>query len=168
MINTNQYHRHRFDDVRGYLHHRSPYLLVSDINQIDDAAITTTTVVDGTAGYLTGHFPGANVLPGAMMQEMTTQTAGILIAANYNPMPEFNTEDPFFNEFALGVLVKIKAARYRGFARPGDELKITVELAENVDNVFDFIGRITNNSQTIYRNEFQLSNIPSSTLRGDA
>ena len=46
--------------------------------------------------------------------------AGVLIAAKFNPMKEYNTSDPFFNEYALGVLVKVKQARYKGVdAAPG-------------------------------------------------
>ena len=100
------------------------------------------------------------------MQEMSTQTAGVLIAARYNPMAEFNTEDPFFNEFALGVLVKVKNARFRGFARPGDELTITATLEEKVGEVFDFRGQIEVAGKKIMQNKFQLTNIPSKTLQG--
>ncbi len=104
------------------------------------------------------------------MQEMMTQSAGILIAAEYNPMPEFNTHDPSFNEFALGVLVRVTGTRFRGFARPGDTLQITVVLNEVVGELFDFTGRITRAGTTmgttIGRAEFQLTNIRSSVLTG--
>ena len=100
------------------------------------------------------------------MQEMTTQSAGILIAAKFNPMSEYNTHDPFFNEYALGVLVKVKRSRYRGFARPGDCLKIHVKLIEQVSSVFDFDAKVTVDGRQIMGNSFQLSNIPSKTLQG--
>ncbi len=107
-------------------------------------------------------------MPGAMMQEMSTQTAGILIAAQYNPMETFNTHDPFFNEYALGVLVRVKNARYRGFARPGDQLEITIDLKEVLGTVFEFAGKIRCGGETIMRNTFQLSNIPSKALQGQS
>lgn len=160
--------RHRFDTVADYLHHRPPYLLVDAIDSIHDDSIQTSTTVPEDAFFIQGHFPGAHVLPGAIMQEMTTQSAGILIAANFNPMEEFNTHDPHFNEFALGVLVKVKFGRYRGFARPGDRLSISIQLDESFDQVFDFSGKVTSNGKTIYRNQFQLTNMRSDTLRGQA
>ncbi len=159
-------YQHRFDDITGYLHHRKPYLLVDAIKSILDDSIETTATVPADAFFITGHFPGAPILPGAMMQEMTTQSAGALIAANHNPMKEFNTENPFFNQQALGVLVKVSRARYRGFARPGDNLQIHVHLQEHVGDLFDFVGRIMLGNETIYSNAFQLTNIPSSVLRG--
>ncbi|PAY18269.1 hypothetical protein CKO51_17140 [Rhodopirellula sp. SM50] len=161
------YFQHRFDRVEDYLHHRPPYLMINSIESIDDAAVVTRAVVDPDAFFITGHFPGAAILPGAMMQEMATQSAGILIAAQYNPMESFDTHDPFFNEYALGVLVRVKHARFRGFARPGDSLRIAADLTEIVGNVFEFDARITCRDKTILRHTFQLTNIPSAKLRGD-
>lgn len=140
--------------------------MVDGIKSIAQDRIETFATVKSDAFFIAGHFPGAPILPGAMMQEMSTQSAGILIAAKYNPMETFDTHDPFFNESALGVLVRVKHARYRGFARPGDRLAINVDLKEIVGNVFEFVARIECGANTIMRNQFQLSNIPSETLRG--
>ena len=90
---------------------------------ISDDEIQTEKLILEDEPYLTGHFPGAPIFPGALMQEFTTQSAGILIAARHNPMRDFNTEDPFYNEYALGVLAKVSGARYKGFARPGDTMQ---------------------------------------------
>lgn len=163
-----QYFQHHFDRVEDYLHHRPPYLMVDEIRSIEQATIVTAATVQSDAFFISGHFPGAPILPGAMMQEMSTQSAGVLIAAKYNPMESFNTHDPFYNDYALGVLVRVKNARYRGFARPGDQLQITVDLREIVGNVFEFAGRITRGEDTIMRNTFQLTNIPSKTLTSES
>jgi 3-hydroxyacyl-[acyl-carrier-protein] dehydratase len=160
------YFEHHFDRIEDYLHHRPPYLMVDEIESIKGGTIVTAAVVKSDAFFISGHFPGAPILPGAMMQEMSTQSAGILIAAKYNPMESFNTHDPFFNRYALGVLVRVKNARYRGFSRPGDRLRIVVDLKEIIGSVFEFAARITCGEKTIMRNTFQLTNIPSETLQG--
>ena len=102
-----------------------------------------------------------------MLQEMTTQSAGILLAARFNPMQEFDTHDPFFNEYALGVLVRLKGARFRGFARPGQTLHTHVELMDQVGEIFEFKGRILLDGKLIMNNSFQLANILARTLQGD-
>lgn len=158
--------QHRFENVEDYLHHRAPYLMVDRIVEISDRRIVTTTEVREDMFFLSGHFPGAPIVPGAMMQEMTTQSAGILIAANFNPMKEFDTHDPFFNEYALGVLVRLQGARYRGFARPGDQLQTTVTLVEQAAEMFDFKAEVHNEEQQIVRNGFRLANIKSKLLQG--
>ena len=100
------------------------------------------------------------------MQELSTQSAGILIAANFNPMETYNTHDPFFNEYALGVLVKVKQARYRGFARPGTVLDVQVRIDEQLGDLFDFSCTIRAAGSIITQNSFQLMNIKSATLQG--
>jgi len=161
-----QYYQHEFGKVEDYLHHRQPYLLVEKISSITSTEIVAEKTVSGEEDFMKGHFPGAPIFPGAMMQELTTQSAGILIAAQYNPMKEYNTEDPFFNEYALGVLVKVKQARYKGFARPGDTLIVTVTLNDHVSNVFDFSATVSVDNKTIMRNGFQLMNVKSTVLQG--
>lgn len=163
-----EFNQYRFDKIEDYLHHRDPYLLVDNVESIENESITTGATVSEDYFFIKGHFPGAPILPGAMMQEMTTQSAGILIAANFNPMKEYNTHDPMFNEYALGVLVKIKGARYKGFARPGDLLNIKVQISQRLGQIFDFKAKISVAGKTIMNNEFQLANILSSTLTGSA
>jgi 3-hydroxyacyl-[acyl-carrier-protein] dehydratase len=159
-------HQHDFTDVKDYLHHRSPYLMVDRISELSPRRIVTEKSVAEDEVFLAGHFPSAPIFPGAMLQEVTTQSAGILIAARHNPMLEFNTHEPFANEFALGVLVRVSNARYRRFARPGDLLKATVDLMEQIGDLFDFSAKIDIGSETIMRISFQLTNIPSRLLQG--
>ncbi|MDG1898062.1 MAG: hypothetical protein P8J37_24430 [Fuerstiella sp.] len=159
--------QHDFDNVEDYLHHRDPYLMVRSINEIHDRAIATSTTITGSEHFMRGHFPGAPIVPGAMLQEMTTQTAGILLAARFNPMQEFNTHDPFVNEYALGVLIRVKGARFRRFARLGDTVHCHVELADQLGDIFEFRGRITRNGKAVMSNSFQLGNILSATLQGE-
>lgn len=166
-MNSKQYYQHEFATVEDYLHHRAPYLMVQQIESIEDTAINTSTQLTGDEFFIQGHFPGAPILPGAMMQEMTTQSAGILLAARFNPMEEFNTHDPFFNEWALGVLIRVRGAKFLGFARPGDQLKIHVDLVDQIGEVFEFKGQIAVADKTIMTNQFQLANILSKTLQGE-
>ena len=159
-----KYYQHRFENIDEYLHHRPPYLLVEKIDSLEERQITTSKQVTEEEPWISGHFPGAPVFPGAIMQELVTQSAGILIAANYNPMESYITSDPKHNEYALGVLVKVDSARYRGFARPGDQLTATVNLNEITGTLFDFSVHIHIQEAEIMKINFRLCNIPSSAL----
>ena len=159
-----KYYQHRFENIDEYLHHRPPYLLVEKIDSLEERQITTSKQVTEEEPWISGHFPGAPVFPGAIMQELVTQSAGILIAANYNPMESYITSDPKHNEYALGVLVKVDSARYRGFARPGAQLTATVNLNEITGTLFDFSGHIHIQEAEIMKINFRLCNIPSSAL----
>ena len=160
-----KYYQYQFDEVTKYLHHRPPYLLVDKVVSVSSKEAVTQKTVKSEDGFIQGHFPGAPVFPGAMMQELTTQSAGVLIASQYNPMKDFNTEDPHHNEYALGVLVKVDHARYRGFARPGDVLVATVSLNDQVSEMFDFSASVAVNGKTIMKNRFRLMNIRSFALQ---
>jgi 3-hydroxyacyl-[acyl-carrier-protein] dehydratase len=162
-----QFYQHNFACAEDYLHHRPPYLLVDRIVSVTEIEVVATKMITGGEYFIEGHFPGAPIFPGAMMQELSTQTAAVLIAAKYNPMRHYNTHDPSFNEFALGVLVRVKYAKYKGFARPGDTLVAHVALNEHVGNMFDFSSTISVGEKPIMRNSFRLTNIESSLLHAD-
>lgn len=159
-----QFFQHRFPKVEDYLHHRAPYLLVDQIVEIKETSITTEHSFSGDEFFVPGHFPGAAIFPGALMQELTTQSAGILIAANFNPMRQFSTDDPLFNELALGVLVRVEQAKYSGFARPGDTLRVDVTLKDHLESVFDFAATINVDGTPIMEIAFRLANIESKRL----
>lgn len=157
---------HDYSRVEDYLHHRAPWLMVDTILAIHDDFIQTSKTLTGNEPFFAGHFPEAPIVPGSMLQEMTTQSAGILLAARFNPMPEFDTHDPKSNEYALGVLVRVNHSRFRGFIRPADSPHIEVELTDRVGNIFEFRGQVRLDRAIVMSNRFQLANIPSSTLIG--
>ena len=71
--------QHRFESIEDYLHHRPPYLLVQEIVEIQPDQIVTRHRISEDSFFIEGHFPGAPIMPGAMMQEFSTQSAGVLI-----------------------------------------------------------------------------------------
>ena len=163
-----QFYQHRFSKIEDYLHHRPPYLLVDRVSNLQKHAIQTSKQLQMEDPWVAGHFPGAPVFPGALMQELVTQSAGILIAANYNPMKTYDTHDPNANQYALGVLLKVDHSRYRSFARPGDTLDVSVELLDMVYPAFRFSGAISVDSQEIMSIQFLLANIATPQLTGSA
>ena len=87
-MTTKAIFQHRFDNIEDYIHHRAPYLLVNEIVQIDEKQIHTRHTVSEESFFAKGHFPGAPIMPGAMMQELSTQSAGVLICLLYtSPSP---------------------------------------------------------------------------------
>lgn len=151
------------------LYHRSPYLLLDEVVDCTETLVIAKKYLSGEEFFFRGHFPNAPVLPGALMQEMTSQAAGVLIARFHNPMGDAydtNNFDP--SRPALGVLSRIKDAKFKSFAKPGDTLTINVELVEKVDDAIEFKAFITKNNKegdtVIMRNRFLLTNVPSEYL----
>ena len=146
------------------LHHRKPYLLIDEVVEHSKMMIHVTKTPVANDYYLQGHFPGAPVVPGAMMQEMTTQAAGLLIAEYYSPVPDYDSDKT--EGHALGVLRAIHYAKYKSFARPQDVLHIKVELLLKVENSFRFKAYVEIEGNKIMFNEFTLVNISDEKLRG--
>ena len=163
-----------FMTVENDLYHRPPYLLIDNVVDCTEDYIHAEKKFTGTEFFFQGHFPNAPILPGALMQEMTGQAAGILIARHHNPLGEdydtnnFDPERP-----ALGVLSRIKDAKFKSFAKPSDELVVKVKLIEKVHHAIEFTGTITKKStghtstgegELIMKNRFLLTNVPSRML----
>lgn len=151
-------------NIQKSLHHRHPYLLIQEVIQHSQERLVARSTFQGKEFFLQGHFPGMPVVPGAMMQEMTTQAAGLLLTNYHSPVPDYDSE--ITKGWALGVLRAVHGARYRNFARPGDELEIVIELLDSLENSFRFKGKIQSLGKTIMTNEFTLVNIPDDQLRG--
>lgn len=139
------------------LHHRAPYLMIDQIGAHNKNEITAFKTPRLTEGYLQGHFPGAPIVPGAMLQEMTTQAAGALIAEYYSPVEDYDSTQT--KGHALGVLRSIIAAKFKRFARADDELEINVKLIDITENLFRFKGSVSCRGEILMQNEFVLMNI---------
>lgn len=141
------------------LHHRAPYLLIDEVIAIDEKSVLTKTQFTlEKFPFLHGHFPGAHILPGAMMQEMTTQSAGYLMTAYYSPVEDYDSEKT--KGFAIGVLSKIYHAKFLGVVKPGSIIETSVKLIDHQDRYFVFEGTVQANNKIVLKNKFALSIIP--------
>lgn len=143
--------------ITTLLHHRAPYLMVDRVSGIDERKIIAHRTFTQEDFFVNGHFPGAPVIPGAIMQEMTTQAAGILLTKYHSPVENYDSEKT--KGHALGVLSRVHYGKYLNFAKPNQELTITVELLEQVENRFKFKAKITRGDDVIMKNSFTLMNI---------
>lgn len=151
-------------DIQKRLHHRPPYLFLSHVIEHSPIFLHAQVTPRGDEFYLLGHFPNAPVVPGAIMQEMTTQAAGLLITEHHSPLPDYDSEK--CKGWALGVLRAIHLAKYKSFARPGETLDIKVQLIDHVENSFRFRASIEIQKKKIMFNEFTLINISEEKLMG--
>ena len=151
-------------NIQKRLHHRPPYLFLSEVIEHSNQSLHAQVTPKGDEFYLLGHFPHVPIVPGAIMQEMTTQAAGLLITEHYSPVPDYDSENT--KGWALGVLRAIHMAKYKNFARPGETLNIKVELLDHIENSFRFRGHIEIMGKKIMINEFTLINISEQKLMG--
>jgi 3-hydroxyacyl-[acyl-carrier-protein] dehydratase len=145
------------EQITTLLHHRAPYLMVDRVSGMDERKIIAKRTFTEEDFFLNGHFPGAPVIPGAIMQEMTTQAAGILLTMYYAPVENYDSDKT--KGHAIGVLSRVHYGKYLNFAKPNQELTITAELIEKLDSRFKFKAKITRGNDVIMKNSFTLMNI---------
>ena len=105
-------------EILKTLPHRYPILLVDRILACDVEArsIVGLKNVSMNEPYFQGHFPGMPVMPGVLQLEAMAQTAGVLL----NQIGGAEGGIPFF--------MAIDNARFRKVVKPGDQLRIEVEI----------------------------------------
>lgn len=104
-------------EIQNLIPHRYPFLLVDKIIEVEEGkravGIKNVTVNEP---HFQGHFPGNPIMPGVLIVEAMAQVGLIAIKS----LPE--------NKDKLGVFTGIDKMRFREQVRPGDTLKIEVEL----------------------------------------
>ena len=122
-------------DIAGIMRaipHRYPFLLIDRIvdmvrNQ-SAIGIKNVTVNDN---FFPGHFPGHPVMPGVLIIEALAQTGGLLMSKSWDVAPE--------NKIIL--FMSVDNCRFRNPVRPGDVLKLHVEVMRARGDVVKFRGR---------------------------
>jgi 3-hydroxyacyl-[acyl-carrier-protein] dehydratase len=106
------------EDILRILPHRYPFLLVDRITHITRTkrivAIKNVTVNEP---FFLGHFPDHPIMPGVLVVEAMAQAGGVLLL----------TEFPDRDEKLL-LFTGIERARFRRPVRPGDQLRIEVDV----------------------------------------
>ncbi len=120
-----------FEEILQILPHRYPFLLLDRVLEIDPrkriVAVKNVTVNEP---FFQGHFPGEPIMPGVLQIEAMAQASGII--GLYGKK--------FDKGNAIGFL-GIDKARFRGWVRPGDVLRIEVETLQDRRNTMRFAGK---------------------------
>jgi UDP-3-O-[3-hydroxymyristoyl] N-acetylglucosamine deacetylase/3-hydroxyacyl-[acyl-carrier-protein] dehydratase len=120
-----------FEEILQILPHRYPFLLVDRVLELDPrkkiVAIKNVTVNEP---FFQGHFPGEPVMPGVLQIEAMAQACGII--GLYGKKYDKGNAIAF-----LGI----DKARFRGWVRPGDVLRIEVETLQDRRSTMRFAGK---------------------------
>ena len=96
------------------------FLLVDRIIALDPGkSIEAETTMSASAELFGDHFPGFPVVPGVLLTEMMGQAAGKCLGA---AQPERGNV----------MLVEIRNARFRQWARPGDAIRLFARIEQNL------------------------------------
>jgi 3-hydroxyacyl-[acyl-carrier-protein] dehydratase len=106
------------EEIKSFLPHREPMLLVDEINVAEnkngDTIAKATYFVTGEEYFLQGHFPGNPVVPGVILCEMMGQSASLLMKE------ELINRTPFFTGMT--------DVRFKRPVLPRDTIEITARI----------------------------------------
>ena len=133
-------------EVRKYLPHRYPFLLVDTVRDfVPEKSIVAVKNVTCNEPFFPGHFPTLPVMPGVLIVEALAQASGILMYRTFNRYPDEN--DLFY-------LAGIENTRFKRKVVPGDQLILTVEVMRHRETLWKFKGEATVNDELACYAEF--------------
>ena len=105
------------ENVKSLIPHRAPFLLVDTVDVIEEGMhCVGTRRIDPRDPIFQGHFPGYPIYPAVLLVEAMTQAGAVLLMR----MEMYRNK--------IGFTMGIESARFRKPVRPGDEVKLAMEV----------------------------------------
>ena len=126
--------------------HRFPFLLVDRIDELEAGkrAVGVKNVSIGEH-FFQGHFPDYPVMPGVLIVEALAQVGAVAMLA----MPEYQGKIAFF--------AGLDNVRFKRQVKPGDVLRLEVELGQIRRNIGSGSGTATVNGEIAVKGDFMFA-----------
>ena len=119
-------------EILDLIPHRYPFLLVDRAEDYRPSeSIVGVKNVSFNEPFFAGHFPGNPVMPGVLIVEAMGQTGAVLMSKSLDVDPAGKTI--FF--------MSIDNCRFRSPVRPGDVLRMEVNVVFHRRGIFKFHGK---------------------------
>lgn len=123
------------NEIRRYLPHRYPFLLVDRVVEINlNDSIVAYKNVTVNEPFFNGHFPDHPVMPGVLIIEAMAQAAGIL---------GFKTMDKTPEDGSIYYFVGADNTRFKRPVIPGDKLQLEAKIVRESRGIWKFDCKAT-------------------------
>ena len=107
------------NDIKTFLPHRFPFLLVDKIVEIKDNYIVGVKNVTANEPFFQGHFPDEPIMPGVLLIEAMAQCGGLYVL--HDKKEKYST-----------YFIRVDNVKFRQKVVPGDTLLFKVELVSPI------------------------------------
>ena len=117
------------NEIKTYIPHRYPFLLVDKIVDIGEEKITGIKNVTVNEPFFQGHFPEYPIMPGVLIIEALAQTCGVLVGKRVE------------NKGKLAYFASINNAKFRKPVFPGDTLILEIVVTKHRPKIVQVHGQ---------------------------
>ncbi|MBM7645886.1 3-hydroxyacyl-[acyl-carrier-protein] dehydratase [Scopulibacillus daqui] len=105
------------DEIKDIIPHRYPFLLIDQILEVEEGKKAVGLKnVSANEPFFNGHFPSYPVMPGVLIVEALAQVGAVAMLKKEE------------NRGRLAFFAGIDKCRFKRQVRPGDQLKLEVEM----------------------------------------
>ena len=123
--------------------HRDPFLLVDEIVEWTDERIECTKVFSGREDFFAGHYPDFPLVPGVLLCEAAMQCGAVLLSKHFEGV-----------EGKVPVATRMNDVRFKRMVRPGETIRMEVELTERMASAFFLAAKVTVEGKVAVRFQF--------------
>jgi 3-hydroxyacyl-[acyl-carrier-protein] dehydratase len=123
--------------------HRDPFLLVDEIVEWTDSRIECTKVFTGDEEFFAGHYPNFPLVPGVLLCEAAMQCGAILLSKQLEDL-----------KGKVPVATRMNDVRFKRMVRPGETIRMEVELTERLASAFFLTAKVTVEGKVAVRFQF--------------
>ncbi|HLS66173.1 MAG TPA: 3-hydroxyacyl-ACP dehydratase FabZ [Pseudogracilibacillus sp.] len=105
------------EQIKAIIPHRYPFLLVDRVLEMEEGKrVVGLKNVSANEQFFVGHFPEYPVMPGVLILEALAQVGAIAVL------------DMEQNKGKIGFLAGVDKCRFKREVKPGDQLRLEVEI----------------------------------------
>ena len=132
-------------EIKELIPHRDPFLLVDEVESLEDDFIIAKKHFSGEELFYKGHFPGNPVTPGALILEALAQAACILNAVNAKKAKQ---------NLTTCYLASVNKLKFHQLVKPNSTLFLEAKILNQKASFIKFEAKARLNSKVVCTAEF--------------